>query len=291
MRKLPLHEKGGVITEKGGNLCTIRVRVPAGIISNEEMEGVCRIATKYCAGIHLTTRQSLELIHVNPADMAAVVKELEENGTPLGAEKAEIVNVTACPGTDRCRLAQIDSIALGIILDEKFFGRDMPVKARIAVSSCPNSCMSEKLNEVGITGVVKPYRLPGTCTGCGTCGDYCLENAIKIVNGTLSLNEKACVCCGMCINSCPFRIIKSDPPVYHISVGGRRGRHPQVGRDFVTVKSVESVVACVDMITKWIYRKAFVDKLLPDQLDELGFNAFREEVIKALPPEEIVEGY
>ncbi len=291
MRKLALHEKGGIISEKSGDFCTIRVRVPAGIVTPEQMTGICRIALLYNAGIHLTTRQTVEITHVRLKDIEDLVEELEANGTPLGAEKTEVVNVTACPGTDRCRLAQIDSISLALALDEKFFGRDMPVKSRIAVSSCPNSCVSERMNEIGITGVVRPYRLPGTCSGCGTCGHYCRENAIRIVNGTLVLDEGKCVHCGMCIDTCPFHIIKSDPPAYHITVGGKRGRHPKLGRYFVTVKSPETVVDCVDKILNWIYRRAWSDSLLPDQLDDIGFDTFRKEVVGSLPTEEIITGY
>ncbi|HWQ65865.1 MAG TPA: 4Fe-4S dicluster domain-containing protein [Methanospirillum sp.] len=291
MRKWALHEKGGIINEQDGSLCTIRIRIPAGIITPAQMAGICQIAEKYGTGLHLTTRQTAELVHVNPSSMELIVKELEENGTPLGAEKSEIVNVTACPGTDRCKYAQVDSIQLALDLDKKHFGRDMPIKARIAISACPNSCVSERLNEIGITGVVRPYRIPGTCTGCGTCVHYCKEHAIVIKNGTINLDDNTCVHCGMCINCCPFHIIKSDPPAYHITVGGKRGRHPKLGHHFVTVRSQDTVHLCVDKVIEWIYRRAWGDILLPDQLDDIGFEKFRAEVVKTLPQEEIVDGY
>lgn len=291
MRKWALHEKGGIINELDGSLCTIRIRIPAGVITPEQMKGICSIAEKFGAGLHLTTRQTAELTHVNPASMELVVQELEENGTPLGAEKAEIVNVTACPGLERCKLAQIDSIAMALELDKRFFGRDMPVKARIAISACPNSCVSERLNEIGITGVVKPYRIPGTCTGCGTCVHYCREHAIVIKNGTIRMDDDTCVRCGMCINCCPFHIIKADPAVYHITVGGKRGRHPRIGHHFVTVKSPDTVYQCVEEIIRFIYRRAWGDILLPDQLDDIGFEQFREAVVSTLPPDEIVSDY
>lgn len=291
MRKIALHEKGGIIQEMDGELFTVRIRIPAGIISNKQMSGICKIADKFKAGIHLTTRQTAELIHVKYEDIEKIVNALEKNGTPLGAEKSEIVNVTACPGIERCKYAQMDSISLALALDKKHFGRDMPIKARIAISACPNSCMSEKLNEIGITGVVKPYRIPGTCTGCGTCTHYCRENAIVIRNGVINLDENRCVHCGMCIACCPFHIIKSDPPAYHITVGGKRGRHPKIGKYFVTVKSPETVDLCIEKIIYWIYRRAWGDSLLPDQLDDIGFDKFREDVVGSLPEEEIITGY
>ncbi|PWR76030.1 4Fe-4S dicluster domain-containing protein [Methanospirillum stamsii] len=291
MRKVPIYEKGGVISELGAEYCTVRLRIPAGLITLDQMEGVVTIARKYQADVHLTTRQTMELVHVDPVKLESLVSDLAENGTPIGAEKAEIVNITACPGTERCRYAMVDSISLAKTLDEKFFGKEMPVKFRIAVSSCPNSCVSERLNEIGITGVVRPYRVPGTCTGCGTCVQYCKEKAIVIKNGQIVLDEGKCVHCGMCIQSCPFHIIKSEPAAYHITIGGKRGRHPRVGYHVVTVKTPETVVKVVELVVKWVYRKAWSDSLLPDQLDILDFESFKKELVAGLDEEEMVTGY
>lgn len=291
MRKIPLYEKGGIINEFGGNFCTVRLRIPAGLISVDQMEGVVKIARKYNTDVHLTTRQTMELVHVSPDSLDSLAADLEANGTPIGAEKSEIVNITACPGTERCRFAMIDSISLARTLDEKFFGKEMPVKFRVAVSSCPNSCVSERLNEIGITGVVRPYRVPGTCTGCGTCVQYCREGAIAIKNGMIKLNDDLCVHCGMCIQSCPFHIIKADPAAYHITIGGKRGRHPRVGYHVVTVKTPETVVNVVEKVVKWVYRKAWSDSLLPDQLGILDFESFKKELISGLDEDEIVTGY
>ena len=233
----------------------------------------------------------MELVHVSPTSLESLARDLEANGTPIGAEKSEIVNITACPGTDRCRFAMIDSISLARTLDEKFFGKEMPVKFRIAISSCPNSCVSERLNEIGITGVVRPYRVPGTCTGCGTCVKYCRENAIAIKNGQIRMNNDLCVHCGMCIQSCPFHIIKADPAAYHITIGGKRGRHPRVGYHVVTVKTPETVIKVVEKVVKWVYRKAWSDSLLPDQLGILDFESFKKELIADLDEDEIISGY
>ena len=291
MRKIPLYEKGGIINELGGDYCTVRLRIPAGLITVDQMEGVVKIARKFNTQVHLTTRQTIELVHVLPASLGLLATDLEANGTPVGAEKEEIVNITACPGTDRCRFAMIDSISLAKTLDEKFFGKEMPVKFRIAVSSCPNSCVSERLNEIGITGVVRPYRVPGTCTGCGTCVQYCKEKAIAIKNGQIQMNDDLCVHCGMCIQSCPFHIIKAEPAAYHITIGGRRGRHPRVGYHIVTVKNPETVVNVIERVVKWVYRKAWSDSLLPDQLEILDFESFKKELVGELNEDEVITGY
>jgi dissimilatory sulfite reductase (desulfoviridin) alpha/beta subunit len=95
----------------------------------------------------------------------------------------------------------------------------------------------------------------------------------------------------MCIQSCPFHIIKADPAAYHITIGGKRGRHPRVGYHIVTVRTPETVVKVIELIVKWVYRKAWSDSLLPDQLDILDFESFKKELVAGLEDDEIVTGY
>lgn len=105
-----LESAGGVITHRDPSRCTVRLRCPAGLLTPEQLEGLGRIARD--AGIesvHLTTRQTLELPGINPVSISPLLKALEENGTPLGAERNEVVNVVACPGTACCRLGAIET--------------------------------------------------------------------------------------------------------------------------------------------------------------------------------------
>ncbi|WP_319580942.1 hypothetical protein [uncultured Methanospirillum sp.] len=40
------------MNELDGSLCTVRIRIPAGIITPEKMMGICRIAEKFGTGLH-----------------------------------------------------------------------------------------------------------------------------------------------------------------------------------------------------------------------------------------------
>ena len=55
-----------------------------------------------------------------------------------------------------------DTIHLAKRIDDKLFGKEMPVKMRIALSGCPNACTSPMLNEIGIIGRVRPVRDSGS---------------------------------------------------------------------------------------------------------------------------------
>ena len=280
-----VHMKGGVITELDPELSTVRIRLPAGKISVDQLRGIARIAKKYGVGVvHCTTRQTIEISHIQPASLRKVEKALTKNGTPVGSERDEIVNIIACPGTDRCKFANIDTISLAQKIDARLFGKEMPVKIRIALSGCPNSCTSPMLNEIGIIGRVRPVRTPGLCTGCGTCVQYCKEGAIHIKNGVSVLNPKKCVQCGVCIHSCPFNIIQAEHRHYLIIVGGRRGRHPHIGRELITMDNEDQVVSVVEKIVTWVYRRAWSGRLLSDQMDDLQFETFKQDIAKDLPP-------
>jgi dissimilatory sulfite reductase (desulfoviridin) alpha/beta subunit len=279
-----VHMKGGVITERNSDLCTVRIRLPAGRISTEQLRGIARIAKKYGDGIvHCTTRQTIEIPHVLPSRLVRIEKALEKNGTPVGSERDEIVNIIACPGTDRCKFANIDTIGLAQKIDAKLFGKEMPVKIRIALSGCPNACTSPMLNEIGIIGRVRPVRTPGQCTGCGTCVQYCKERAIHIRNGVCVLDPKKCVQCGVCIHSCPFNIIQPEHRHYRILVGGRRGRHPHIGREMITLEDEGQVISVVEKIVQWVYRRAWSGRLLSEQMDDLKFDSFKQEIAKDIP--------
>jgi len=282
-RRIPdstgLSTRGGIITERDPDFCIVRLRIPAGMIKPEQISAIGKIARKYgVEDLHLTTRQTIELPHVDPSRLDGLLADLRKNGTPLGAEREEVVNVTACLGTRHCKFGNIDSIGLARELDKRFLGRELPVKVRIAISACPNGCTSERLNEIGITGTRKPIRDPGLCTGCGTCTFYCKEKAIEVVDGIIVLHKDRCMECGFCIMPCPFHIIQGEDPTYKITLGGHRGRHPRIGRHLITVNSEEDVIRVVERIITWIHRQASSGSLLPEQLDELEFDAFRKDM-------------
>ncbi len=282
--------KGGVITELNSEYCTIRTRIPAGVISCDQLRGIATVAERYGGeSVHLTTRQTIEIPHMNPADLEAIARDLALNNTPIGSERDEVVNVTACPGNERCIFANIDPISLARSIDARLFGREMPVKVRISISACPNACTSPLLNEIGIVGLNRPIRVPGMCTGCGTCMEYCKEEAIIIKRGVSVLDPSRCVECGTCIRSCPYALLKSSGEYYLVTVGGRRGRHPKIGRELIAVKSPESVLFVVEKVVAWVYRRAWSGRLLSDQMDELQFETLRDEIRAQVPENDRAE--
>ena len=281
MKDYTLHTRGGVITERNADYATVRLRIPAGVLTADQLRQIARISVKYGDGsVHLTMRQTAEIPHVNPENLAKVAKALEKNGTPIGAEQNEVVNIMACPGTERCKYANCETIDLARKIDARVFGKELPIRLRIAISGCTYMCNSPLLNDIGIIGRIRPLRIPGLCTGCGTCAEYCKQGAISLKNGISVLDEEKCVQCGVCIHSCPYHLLKSEYDHYQITVGGWRGTTPRAGRELVTVETEEEVVDVVDRIVYWVYRTAWSGRPLADQMDEIGFEKFAEGIRK-----------
>ena len=75
-------------------------------------------------------------------------------------------SVKACPGTAFCRLGQQDALTMGMKLDEKYHGLDLPSKTKIGVSGCNNQCAENCIKDIGLHGKKDGWTL--TVGGKGT---------------------------------------------------------------------------------------------------------------------------
>ena len=92
---------------------TVTIALPLGDITSPQMRAVADMARKYIKEtVRTTVEQNLVLRWVSTADLPALYEELE--ATHLAAPAAgTIVDITACPGTDTCKLGISSSRGLG----------------------------------------------------------------------------------------------------------------------------------------------------------------------------------
>ncbi|MEK8023359.1 MAG: nitrite/sulfite reductase, partial [Candidatus Hydrogenedentota bacterium] len=135
----------------------VTVTLPLGDISSSQMRKLSDIVRKYLHDtIRTTVEQNLLLRWIRESDLPALYRDLEGIGlNEPGAES--IVDVTACPGTDTCKLGIASSRGLAAVLREKLMTRELQYdeavrNMRIKVSGCFNSCGQHHLADIGFYG-------------------------------------------------------------------------------------------------------------------------------------------
>ena len=144
------------------------VTLPLGDASADQLRALADIARRFVKDtLRTTVEQNVLYRWVSEADLPEFYQAIEAIG--LGAaDAATIVDVTACPGTDTCKLGIASSRGLArelrFRLGEKSLQLDEAVKnLRIKVSGCFNSCGQHHIADIGFYGInrnVKGFQVP-----------------------------------------------------------------------------------------------------------------------------------
>ncbi len=144
------------------------VTLPLGDASADQLRALADIARRFVKDtLRTTVEQNILFRWVSEADLPEFYQAIKAIG--LGAaDAATIVDVTACPGTDTCKLGIASSRGLArelrYRLGEKSLELDAAVKnLRIKVSGCFNSCGQHHIADIGFYGInrnVKGFQVP-----------------------------------------------------------------------------------------------------------------------------------
>jgi len=146
----------GAILQRDGRTYAVTTRIPAGIVTPEDLEKIAKIGRKYRVPVlKITSGQRISLAGLEPGDVQKVIDELGSLAKPEPAPCVKFVQ--ACLGTDMCRYGNQDSIALARAVDELFKDRTFPAKVKIGISGCPRSCGESHTRDIGILGTNKGW--------------------------------------------------------------------------------------------------------------------------------------
>lgn len=264
-------KKGGYIVQCDPDYFTVRLRIPAGNLDSKQFVELGRIAEKFGRGrLHLTTRQGIEIPWVRYERLGEITEDLKEIGTPPGSCGPRVRNISSCPGLPTCPNANISPSDLAMKIDKRYFETMLPTKLKIAITGCPNSCAKPQVNDVGIMGVVKPKIIPERCTGCEHCVNICKEAAIRMVEGRAVIDYSKCVYCGECTRVCPSEADVADRHGHTIYVGGRVGRHPQLGYKLIDFANEEMIYRVIDNAIKLFKEEAVPRERFGGLIDRIG---------------------
>jgi sulfite reductase (ferredoxin) len=134
------------------------VTLPLGDITSAQLRRLADIARRFVGNtVRTTVEQNIVLRWVPEADLPALHRELQAIG--LGAAGAgTILDITACPGTDTCKLGIASSRGLAAELSERLAAKEQQLDRaiqdlHIKVSGCFNSCGQHHLADLGFYGV------------------------------------------------------------------------------------------------------------------------------------------
>jgi len=150
-------EKGAVL-QRDKTTYAIVPHFPCGVITPEKLRRVAEVAEKYnCAALKLTSAERIAMVGIKEEDIDAVWQDLGID--PGHAVGLCVRSVKVCPGTTFCRIAQQDSLGIGMLLDKKYHGMPMPGKFKIGVSGCVNDCVETCIKDIGLIGKSKGWTL------------------------------------------------------------------------------------------------------------------------------------
>ena len=146
----------GAKLQRDGKTYAIQTRVPAGVVTPEELETIARVAKEFRIPlIKITSGQRFLLIGVQEEDITGIRKELGD----LGAASITpgVRYVQSCPGIAYCKNGTQDSLSLARELSDEYAGREFPAKIKIGVSGCPRCCGESRVRDIGIMGSLKGW--------------------------------------------------------------------------------------------------------------------------------------
>jgi NAD(P)H-nitrite reductase large subunit len=150
-----LLEKGAII-QRDKETFAIAPHIAGGITSPDLLRKIADVSEKYgAAAIKVTSSQRLAIVGLKEEDLDNVWEELGMK--PAAAIGLCVRSVRICPGTTFCKRGQQDAVGLGLKLDEKYHGMELPSKLKMAVSGCMNSCAESAVRDIGIMGTPKGF--------------------------------------------------------------------------------------------------------------------------------------
>jgi nitrite reductase (NADH) large subunit len=127
-------------------------RIYGGVTTAEELRRIADVAVKYNVRmVKFTGGQRIDLLGVNKEDLPLVWKDL---GMPSGhAYTKAFRTCKSCVGTDFCRYAAGDSIALAQKIERRFQGVESPHKMKLATAGCPRNCSEAYVKDIGAVAI------------------------------------------------------------------------------------------------------------------------------------------
>jgi NAD(P)H-nitrite reductase large subunit len=187
-----LLEKGAIL-QRDKETYAIAPHIPGGITNPAMLRKLADVAEKYnAAAVKITGAQRIAIVGL-PAE------KLDEIWSFLGEKPGAAIglcvrSVKICPGTTFCKKGQQDAVTVGLELDKRYHGFELPWKFKMGVSGCMNDCGETCIKDVGLVGKSKGWtiKVGGNGGGRARLSETLVEN--------IATNEEAIVIVDKIVN-------------------------------------------------------------------------------------------
>lgn len=154
----------GVCSQKHPEYFMLRIRIPGGRVTADQLEGLAELAKFYGRGWgHLTTRQDMELHWVRIEKVQEIWEQLEAIGlTTRSACGHTLRNVMACPHAAISLASAADVRPWAKAISDYFVSRSvwinpaMPNRLNIFFAGCADCAAHASVNDIGWVAVTGP---------------------------------------------------------------------------------------------------------------------------------------
>lgn len=148
----------GVIIQRDKQTYAVAPHFPCGVVTPEVLRNIADVAEKYDhAALKVTSAARIAIVGLKEEDIDSVWEDLHcSAGAAVGLC---VRSVKACPGTTFCKKGLQDSLAVGMNLDEKYHGMEVPGKLKMGVSGCPNQCAETCIKDIGLVGLKNGWKV------------------------------------------------------------------------------------------------------------------------------------
>ena len=146
---------------QGGTNQMVRIKLPAGTITPEQLDLLGRISDEYSRGWgHITTRQNVQVHYVELTRVPDLMRELAKVGlTSREACGDTVRNVMACHLAGACPHEELDVTPWAEAAFQHFvrnpLGQRLPRKFKINFSGCSTDCGQAMFNDAGVIATTR----------------------------------------------------------------------------------------------------------------------------------------
>lgn len=181
----------GAILQRDKQTYAVAPHIPCGVVSPATLRKIADVAEKYgAAALKVTSAQRIAIVGLREDQVDAVWADLGMN--PGHAVGLCVRSTKVCPGTTFCKRGLQDSIGVGMALDAKYHGMQLPGKFKMGVSGCPNQCAETGFKDVGLVGTARGWKLLVGGAGGGKpqiaqtlAEDLTIERATELIAGVV----------------------------------------------------------------------------------------------------------